>query len=85
MFYVTESGRVVNNKAYVGSERYIEVLSFPKVPSVVGKVGRIKGIDKEKNSVLYEYDDIPAELLHQPEEEKVQARLDYISMMLGIL
>lgn len=77
MFYVTGTGRVVNKKEYIGNEDYIEVLYFPKIPQINGKIGWIKGINKEKNEIVFEYEDSPVESLdYQNPVELILSRIE---------
>ena len=57
MFYITSSGRVVNDSTLIGNEEYLEREAYPKAPIQTGKIGVITGIDKTQNSVIYTYFD----------------------------
>lgn len=83
MFYITESGRIVDKQEKVGSEDYIPVNEYPTIPKAEGKIGVIVGIDKEKNTPIIQYNDLPVdELDDSVYEMRMESKLDYIAMKL---
>ena len=91
MFFVTESGRVLSQKKWLNSEKYLEVETYPVAPVIEGKHGYVSGIDIANNTVSFSYVNITHEndntVSEPPISEtdkkllKIQATVDYLAMM----